>query len=139
MVTYHGTSATIAGVLAGGGVSVTLGGGELGQGFYTGQHLFEAKTWAYHRAGDRQKNVVEFSTPDAEVEGLSLHLLDDKEAGLRRREIKRTQRTRVFRFGCDMVWAPIVGSARTSGDQYKWESNEAQCLLNGAKTTRSIV
>jgi len=138
MDSYHGTSASDAKVLAGGGVDVKMGGGELGRGFYTGQHLHEAKAWAFHRTGDRQRNVVQFDVAAAAVDKLNFDILDYGTAGLRRHLIKKLGQTRTYLFWLDMVWAPIVGSERASGDQYKWESADAQDLLN-AKTTKKLI
>ena len=139
MFTFHGTSANVASSLAAGGVSVALGGGELGLGFYTGEHLHEAKAWAVHQSGDRQRNVVMFDLPENELEQLSVTLLDHRTAALRRAELKASGQTRTFHFGVDMVWAPIVGSDRATGDQHKWESATSEMLLNGPSTARTVV
>lgn len=139
MYTYHGTSSAFACLLASGGVNVTNGGGELGQGFYTGGLLFLAKAWAFQRFGDKQKNVVSFETPDDEVQQLTLEILDHSAATLRRNSIRRANKTRTYCFGVDMVWAPIVGKERISGDQCKWESTNSERFLNGTKTTRKII
>ena len=139
MDSFHGTSAATAKELASGKVDSTRGGGELGRGFYTGEHLHEAKAWAVHRSGDRQKNVVRFVVPDHDIEALDLLILDHQSAGLRRYQVKRTGTTRTHQFGKDMVWAPIVGSERASGDQYKWESAQAEDLLNSSAVSRDIV
>ena len=139
MDTYHGTSETNAAVIAAGKVDSTLGGGELGRGFYTGEHLYEAKAWAFHQSGDKRKNVVLFSTPDNKIELLSIKILDICSASLMRYKIRSKNQTRTFRFNLDFIWAPIVGSERASGDQYKWESSKAEALLNHLKTIRSIL
>jgi hypothetical protein len=139
MDTYHGSSKAAVSKIASGKVDVTLGGGGLGRGFYTGQYLHEAKAWAFQRSGDRQKNVVRFSTPDAQVEALAFVVLDYSAAARRRYRIKESGRTRTYLFKEDFVWAPIVGSARVSGDQFKWESKAAETLLNGTKTVRQII
>lgn len=140
MNSYHGTSSASASSIASGTINVTLGGGELGRGFYTGEHLHEAKAWAFHTFGDKQSNVVSFTTADDDVEALDLKLLDYRYAGLQRYWIRQREETRSFLFGHDMVWAPIVGSERASGDQYKWESSAAQSLLNNpSKTQKGVI
>ena len=138
MNSFHGTSSSIAKKLTAGTVDVKIGGGELGRGFYTGQYLHEAKAWAYQMYGDKQKNVVEFSNNDDIVETLSIKILDHGSAGLHRYRIRKAAATRTYQFDYDLIWAPIVGSERVSGDQYKWESRDAQDLLNGKETSRSI-
>jgi hypothetical protein len=139
MDTYHGSSASAVSKIATGKVDVTLGGGELGRGFYTGQYLHEAKAWAFQRSGDRRRNVVVLSTPDTQVVSLVFEVLDYRYASLRRSQIKKSGETRTYLFGKDLVWAPIVGTTRASGDQFKWESQAAEFLLNGAQTIRKIV
>lgn len=139
MDSYHGTSTLNARLLAGGRVDVSVGGGELGRGFYTGEHLHEAKAWAFHQSGDRQRNVVRFSTADSSIDALSFAVLDYSSASLRRHYIKRSGATRTYLFGRDMIWAPIVGSARAIGDQYKWESTLAERLLNDPATPKQIL
>ena len=74
MNSYHGTDSATASSISNGGVDVTLGGGELGRGFYTGEHLHEAKAWAFHRHGEKKNNVVKFEVVDATVEGLNFHV-----------------------------------------------------------------
>lgn len=138
MQSFHGTSNSSAQALALGTVNTARGGGELGRGFYTGEHLHNAKTWAFHVSGDKRKNVVEFATPDIAIDALNWHLLDHGSAALFRHSLKVRGLTRSFLFGVDFVWAPIVGSERVSGDQYKWESPTAEQLLNGSQTRRTV-
>jgi hypothetical protein len=139
MIGYHGTSAGTASSLQAGAVDVTSGGGELGQGFYTGEHLWVAKAWAVGRYDDRQKNVVAFEVPDTEVDLLHIEMRDGHTATLMRSDIRRNKQTRTYTFGCDMVWSPIVGKETITCDQHKWESLQSQTLLNGAKVTRNVV
>lgn len=139
MKSYHGTSSTIAARIAQGNVNVTLGGGELGQGFYTGEHLYLAKAWALQVHKDKTKNVVEFETPDKVVESMDIEILDHGMASLKKVEIRRLNLTRGYKFGVDMVWAPIVGKEKISGDQYKWESKISENFLNNSNCQRSII
>lgn len=140
MESYHGTSSTNAASLASGAIDVTLGGGELGRGFYTGEHLHEAKAWAFHTSGDRTSNVVKLTTHDDQVEVLDLKLVDAGTAGLVRYRIRAAGGTRTYLFGHDMIWAPIVGTEKASGDQYKWESAASSLLLNdSARTTKGVI
>ncbi|MBK1884697.1 hypothetical protein JIN85_19960 [Luteolibacter pohnpeiensis] len=140
MESYHGTSSANAAALTSGVIDVTLGGGELGRGFYSGEHLHEAKAWAFHTSGDRTSNVVKLATEDDQVEALDLKLMDAGSAGLARYRIRTAGETRTFVFGHDMIWSPIVGSEKVSGDQYKWESDTSALLLNdSARTTREVV
>ncbi|KQV83171.1 hypothetical protein ASC90_21440 [Rhizobium sp. Root1220] len=139
MQIYHGTSQQTAQDLASGNVDVTLGGGELGQGFYTGEELHNAKTWAFNRFGDRTANVVEFDVDDTAVLNMNLTIIDGPQATLIRSNIRRSSATRTYRFSCDMVWAPIVGSDRINGTQHKWESRSTERYLNGSTCPKAIV
>jgi hypothetical protein len=137
--TYHGTSPAQANQIAQGNVDVSLGGGELGQGFYSQTNLYEAKQWAFHRFGGRQANVVEFAHDDNDIENLNYQLLGTGGASLLRQKIKALGATRTYKFFVDMVWSPIVGSERIHGDQLKWESDKSAQLLNGTKTPKGII
>ncbi|ATI78824.1 hypothetical protein [Sphingobium yanoikuyae] len=139
MIGFHGTSATIASQLQNGAVDVTTGGGELGRGFYTGQYLWAAKSWAFGRYAERQKNVVEFDIPDPEINRLHVEIRDGASATLIRSNLRRSRTTRTHLFGCDMMWTPIVGKETITCDQHKWESDISQALLNGPKVVRKII
>jgi hypothetical protein len=139
MESYHGTSVILAANIAGGHVDVSLGGGELGQGFYTGEFLYEAKAWAIHKAGQKKRNVVKFISQDSDVLALDLKMLDRAMASRCRERIRMLNQTHSFCFDCDMVWAPIVGTTYIKGTQCKWESLSAQSLLNGNNTSRVTI
>lgn len=139
MDSYHGTSINIAIELTNGKVDVSSGGGELGKGFYTGTFLHEAKAWAFQRYGDKKKNVVHFLTLDTDIDVLKYIILENNLANYYCYKIKTSSQTRTYLFYLDMVWAPIVGSARPKGDQYKWESKRAECLLNSNKTNKKVI
>jgi len=90
-------------------------------------------------SGDKRQNVVEFVTPDVEMDLLDIRLLDYGSAALYRQNLRKNGTTRTFEFNADLVWAPLVGSERVSGDQYKWESDVSQALLNGSQTLRAVI
>ena len=135
--TYHGTSPEIVKDILTHGISVLYGGGELGQGFYTGEILHEAKAWAYHKtkAKSKKDNVIEFEHYDEDIINLDDKWLNPSTANLKRYELKRTNQTRTYRFGVDLVWSRIVGSDRANGIQYKWESKKSELLLNNPDKT----
>ncbi len=138
MDSYHGTSSKYINDLVSGNIDLSSGGGELGQGFYTGQYIHDAKVWAYNKH-HRSKSVLSLDVPDSEVESLNIEILDHKQASSLRSLIKLKNATRNYMVGADLVWAPIVGTSRISGDQYKWESEDASTLLNGNKVTRNEI
>lgn len=139
MIGYHGTASSIAVDLAAGQVDVAQGGGELGRGFYAGEHLHLAKAWAVQRYGDRKNNVVEFDVPDPQIVQLNVVYLDGPTATSYRTNIRTGGTTRTHTFGYDMVWSPIVGKSSIVGEQFKWESTASESLLNSASVVRKIV
>ena len=136
---YHGSSPEIIKTISTKNISVNKGGGELGQGFYSGEHLHEAKAWAYQRFNKRKKNVLELEVDDNDFFSLEIKELNINQANLKRSFIKKINQTRTFHFNVDLVWSPIVGTSRVSGEQYKWESIDASNLLNSVKTIKTII
>ena len=135
---YHGTSKQVALVLRQGKVNPKVGGGELGQGFYLGEHLWVAKSWAYNRYGN-SSGVLKVEVPDEGFYALSIELLSRTEAIAKRKQIKNNNATRTYIHGVDVLWSPIVGTTRINADQYKYESQDAADLLNSTSCNRSIV
>lgn len=139
MLLYHGTNTAAATQIAAGNVNVSLGGGEFGQGFYTGEHLWAAKSWAFNKSQDRSKNVVIFDVPDASVTVLNIRIIDRRTASFCRINIRRRNATRTHQFGVDMVWGPVVGNDSIRCEQHKWESTASQILLNGVLCGRTLI
>ncbi|MDN2709086.1 hypothetical protein O0880_06565 [Janthinobacterium sp. SUN118] len=135
---YHGTFFTTAEELVAGKVDVTIGGGELGMGFYTGEHLWVAKSWAANRHG-LQGAVVHIEVEEDDFFGLEPLLLSRIDALKHRDEIRKANTTRTHTFKGNLVWSPIVGTTRVDADQYKFENSKAQALLNGAKVHRKRI
>lgn len=101
--------------------------------------MHEAKQWAVHIHKSKQQNVVEFYSDDDDIDVLDILFLTQLEASSKRKHIRSIEETRIHHLGCDLVWAPIVGSSKVTGEQYKWESIATQELLNGNRTKRSII
>ena len=139
MMSFHGTGPPQALQIAAGKIDVTLGGGELGRGFYTGEMLHVAKRWALHRNQGRDKNVVQFELPMTHWDALNISALDANTATLMRGHIRRWDKTHRYTFRVDVVWSRIVGKLSLNCDQYKWESTLAEATLNSADCMRSIV
>lgn len=132
--TYHGTSDEYADDLLQGNVSVNLGGGELGQGFYLGTALYAAKAWAVQMHGC--ETVVEFQIDDNDFWDFDILSLTAAEAADQRGLIRHLNQTRTFKFSKDVVWSPIVGGPKVYSDQHKWESKKGESYLNGNKVLR---
>lgn len=135
---YHGTSQQAAAALVNGAIDVSLGGGELGRGFYMGEYLWVAKAWAANRHGSASA-VLKVNVEDDAFYRLDPLLLSRIDALQQSNMIKHQGETRSFLFGRNVVWSPIVGSTRVDADQFKFESDDAQLLLNDNETPRSVV
>ncbi|WP_158900133.1 hypothetical protein [Burkholderia sp. L27(2015)] len=132
--TFHGTSESIAHDLRDAKVDVTVGGGELGQGFYLGTALHVAKAWAKQRHDC--ETVVEFRFSEDHFWTFDIHTLDRAAAIEARSDIRAFERQRTFNFGKDMVWSPIVGGPLLYCDQHKWESAGGENFLNSSDVLR---
>lgn len=135
---YHGTLKSTAHRLASGTIDVKKGGGELGIGFYTGEHLWVAKSWAANRHGLKGA-AVEIEVQDTDFFGLKPLLLSRTDALVHRNAIKNIGGTRSHVFNENVVWSPIVGTTRVDAEQYKFESSKSEALLNGASVTRRVI
>jgi hypothetical protein len=132
--TYHGTAKHHAVTLIEGKVNTTVGGGELGQGFYLGTALHVAKAWAVQMHGS--ESVVEFQFDDDEFWNFDIESLTEIEALEYRSNIRAKGLTRTYKFSKDIVWGPIVGGPKVYSDQHKWESIKGGDFLNGNKVLR---
>ncbi|MCK0509572.1 hypothetical protein [Aromatoleum buckelii] len=135
---YHGTIDATADDLVDGKVDIRVGGGELGMGFYTGEYLWVAKSWAANRHG-LNGAVVHVEIDDGNFFDLEPLLLSRLDALKHRDEIKSAGATRTHTFKGNVVSSPIVGTTRVDAEQYKFESEKAESLLNGSAVNRKKV
>lgn len=133
---YHGTSDKYAKDLVDGKVDTSLGGGELGQGFYLGTALHVAKAWA--KQMHNCEAVVEFQIDDNDFWNFEIKSLTDVEALEFRAVIRERGLTRTYKFLSDIVWGPVVGGPKVYADQHKWESKSGEIYLNGNKVLRRL-
>ncbi|MDF4820625.1 hypothetical protein [Vibrio parahaemolyticus] len=141
ILSYHGTLECDGNAIISGAIQVTLGGGELGQGFYLGDMAHEAFAWA-KKKGARYKKpyaVVKFEMTEVDFFSFNILSIDRDIALYWKREIKYIGAPQTYNFGVDMVWSPIVGGNIEDANQYKWESNSAESYLNGSSVLRSKV
>ena len=132
--TFHGTAEDHADKLIEGKVDASLGGGELGQGFYLGTALHVAKAWAVQM--HKSESVVEFQFDDNEFWNFDIQDLSEIEAIEYRSNIRTNRQTRTYKFSKDIVWGPIVGGPKVYSDQQKWESKNGENFLNSSKVLR---
>lgn len=139
MEVYHGTRTADAAHLAAGNVNTSSGGGELGMGFYTGEHLWAAKSWAFNKHRSHARNVVAFVLNDDVVQTIDIKFISRHSATFVRTNIKRRNATRTHLFGHDLIWSHIVGGRAIRCEQHKWESSRAEHLLNSAHCLRTVI
>lgn len=99
---YHGTNRPTAQSLVDGEIDVTKGGGELGIGFYAGEYLWVAKSWAANRF-KHDAAVVKLEVPDSDYFGLEPLLLSRTDALKQRNAIKSASTTRTHKFNVNVV------------------------------------
>lgn len=133
---YHGTNKIYDKSILGPPpeIDVDKGGGEIGQGFYTTNDPWIAKTWAIGKHGTVDASVIEISFEGNESQAMrmdsylirTVNDLIGNWIGL-----IRTRETRTFKFGYDIIDAPFatIDFAR----QYKFESKKAENILNNSK------
>lgn len=138
-VSFHGTNENGATQILTNGVSVTLGGGELGLGFYTGNLLHAAKAWAFHRQEGKPGKVVIVSTKNEKKMCLDFVYFDFHEATRLRKEIKKKNETHKYLLHRDLVISPIVGKVIPDSEQSKWESKTSEDLLNSSDTSKCLI
>ena len=135
-VGYHGTSSMSAEDIKNGKIDVTLGGGELGQGFYLGDKLHVAKAWAKQRHDT--ETVVEIRTEEEKFYNFNILALDYPEVSEYKEKIRGMEETRNYKFDVDIVWSSIIGRVNLYADQYKWESKDGENFLNSEDVLRLI-
>jgi hypothetical protein len=125
---YHGTDTATAAKLAADPASldVSLGGGELGQGFYTTEHVAMAAAWA--RGRHRDGTVLEIDMNVEHYASLAVLTVNVAQVRTKWAELKRLRQTRLFRFGYDVVFGPFATYPHVT--QHKFESIRAQQRLH---------
>lgn len=134
MLMYHGSDENSVQNLIQGNIDVTMGGGEIGQGFYLGDMLHVAKTWAMNK--HNSNSVLQIEVEDNDLLSLDPLTLTYEQARKKRSSIRKENKQRTYIFDRNVVWAPIVGTEKIKADQFKWESADSQNLLNSNRVDR---
>ena len=139
LICYHGCTKHVIKKLLSGEIDISLGGGELGRGFYSTLNLWVAKRWTWYKY--QSKTVLKLEILDEHFFELDVRFLTDDEAIKYRKSIKYLGETRTYLFNKDIVWSPIVGDQMVGKkeEQIKWESKKAEQLLNSDLVKRSQV
>lgn len=124
MLTYHGTTATAANSLAANpsSVSVSVGGGELGQGFYSGDSPALAAAWAQGRYPSNWA-VLQIDLSTSAYVRLAVLTLNWSQVVNIWNQLKAAGTARAYRFGFDIVYGPLATYAHVG--QHKFESASA--------------
>ena len=138
MEQYHGTNTQTATAISNGQVDVNYGGGELGKGFYVGDLIHEAFTWAWHQY-QVDKAVVKFTMDDDQLLGLNPLCLDFFTTWKHRKMIKYKGQTRTFLFDENIIWTPVVGKHIPNFNQMKFESQQSESFINSNMVAKTIL
>jgi hypothetical protein len=132
MTVYHGTTLRAARSLAASPcpVSVTRGGGELGQGFYTGESIALAASWARGRFGARSSATLEITIDNSMYVKLNILTLSGLRVVSTWNQLQTSGTTRSHRFGYDVVYGPLATYPHAA--QHKFESAAAEHTLKSA-------
>ena len=131
MITFHGTDKTSAKNIVGppSNIDVTIGGGELGRGFYLGENISLAVAYAKGKFGPKKGVVIKFDIDDSVFVTLNVKTLNRKQAIFQLwKSLLRRSREYEHIFNVDVVCAPF--STIDFSYQYKFESSLAQDTLN---------
>jgi|ERR1041385_9201509 hypothetical protein len=130
MVVFHGTSKAVASSIVGPppSVDVNRGGGELGRGFYVGNNISLAASWA---KGRHSKNgaVIQFDIDNSEYIKLNIKTINRRRhVWYRWRSLLIRSLSNTYLFNCDVICAPFAEIDFSY--QYKFESQLAQDTIN---------
>jgi hypothetical protein len=141
---YHGTTKAFAEDIVKGNIKVCKGGGEIGQGFYMGNYFDKAKSWAYHvnkTPSDKVKKVPKRAVVKFNVEpyiSFQLERISWKRGMKVYEDLKSKERQRTHTFNKDLLFSKVFGKPDYKFFQLKWESDDAEKLLNSHRVTRKI-
>jgi hypothetical protein len=140
---YHGTRHADAVAMAGipanlGTINVTIGRGEFGRGFYTQTGKASALTRAQnHYPAAQRPCILQLAITDQPFNALNRRTLNHGQASQLTRRLRANGTTGTYVAGRDVIIGPLNGSRHIV--QQKFESQNAQNLLNGPQTQRTVI
>lgn len=138
-VFYHGTSHGFATAMRGlpnnGTIDVTSGGGEFGRGFYTQASISNAHRRGYSIYGHNGAVLI-VDIDDALYHALQLKTLTLNSAQMLNARLTGNQRS-TYTTADDVIVGPLIGQPKIM--QQKFQSMNAQILLNGQNTQRTVI
>ncbi len=139
---FHGTRRADATAMVGpaggnGTIDVTRGSGEFGRGFYTQDSKSNALTWVQNLPAIQHPCVLELDIDNQHYAALAKRNLNRKRAMRLTARLRARGTVGTHLEGVDVVVGPLNGSNWI--EQQKFESINAQTLLNGPNTQRRVV
>lgn len=111
-------------------VDVTLGGGELGRGFYLGENVCLAGVWARQRYKG-SASVLEFTIKSADLVALDTYIMKRRYLVKEKwKFLKSKGLASKHLFEYDLVIAPFA--IMDLSHQYKFESSKAELCINNS-------
>lgn len=132
MEVYHGTSRLAASDIKKNGIK-SLGGGELGKGFYVGNLLYKAFIWAIQTNGMGHATIICFNLNDDDFLELDPLVLDRDIAIDIRKQIKTAEKQRNYLFNRNAIWTDVVGENHLGFEQIKFEDTDGISFINQAE------
>lgn len=130
MKVYHGTNQSSRNSIIGPptNVDANKGGGEMGQGFYVGENMSMAISWAKGRW--KKPSVLEFDVSNKLYAQLNFKQLGHNQILNDWQQFKRKGIHRTYKYGYDIVFGPLA--TNPFAVQYKFETISAESLLNNS-------
>ena len=132
MLVHHGTTSKAAELIIPGAgppaISVGLGGGELGRGFYTTSQPAIAAAWANGYFGAGNAAILEGNLDVGRYVALSQVVLNWNQVYNTWMQLRYQGAERTHTFGSDVVYGPLA--TYSHADQHKFESRSAEVYLN---------
>lgn len=139
-IVYHGTSRTFSVAMAGtaalGTIDVSIGRGEFGQGFYTQSSSGNAYRRAQSLYGSNESSILIFDIDDVAYYALNLQHLSLNMAQMLNASVRNNNTQGVYTTQHDAIVGPLVYQPQI--EQQKFQSVDAQALLNGVQTQRTV-
>ena len=133
MTLYHGTSNEYIKVLTSSHIDIHYGGGEFGQGFYTGNKVYLVSAWAWHKSKQNMA-VISYKIDDSTILDIKVKQLNTNQAVSKRAEIRKCKMNRKLVFkDYDLVIGPVVGRPFANYLQFVFVGTGGQNFINAQK------
>jgi len=140
-ILYHGTSRVFATAMAGtpaagGTIDVRLGRGEFGRGFYAQDSSSNAARRGQTLYGNNSATLV-LRIDDPAYHALNVRRLTLNMAQILNARLRASNRKHTYTTSHDAMVGPLVCQPRI--EQQKFQSANADALLNGPLTQRTVI